>query len=228
MGESLGARTEEVVKFRHPLLSLAYGDLVFVDTPGFESKSDLDVLKMVDNWLKSTYVFFFCGSSLTRLCVILSRYGKSIKLSGLLYFHRISDNRRKPDSPLKYLSMFERLCGKNTLQNVILTTTMWDEVDLETGEERERELKTGYWRPMLNRSSTTNRFSRTRESALTVIDPLIDTAIIRISDLILADMRKKLSSTSQATRQELLSTLEPLLRQRESLLRRIRDRKSVV
>ena len=59
MGESLGARTEEVVKFRHPLLSLAYGDLVFVDTPGFESKSDLDVLKMVDNWLKSTYVFFF-------------------------------------------------------------------------------------------------------------------------------------------------------------------------
>ena len=100
---------------------------------------------------------------------------------------------------------------------------MWDEVDLETGVERERELKTGYWLPMLNRSSTTNRFSRTRESALTVIDPLIDTAIIRISDLILADMRKKLSSTSQATRQKLLSTLEPLLRQRESLLRRIRN-----
>ena len=128
-------------------------------------------------------------------------------------------------SPLKYLDMFGELCGKKTLQNVILTTTMWDEVDLETGEERESELKTGYWLPMLNRSSTTHRFNRTRESALTIIDPLIDTAIIRISDLLLADMRKKLSSTSQsrAARQDLLSKTEPLLRQRENLLRRIRN-----
>ena len=46
--------------FRHPLLSLAYGDLVFIDTPGFDDsmpKSDADVLKMIDNWLKSMYVF---------------------------------------------------------------------------------------------------------------------------------------------------------------------------
>jgi hypothetical protein len=125
--------------------------------------------------------------------------------------------------PLKYLDMFEELCGKKTLQNVILTTTMWDEVDQERGEERERELKAGYWRTMLDRSSTTNRFSRTRESALTVIDPLIDRANIRISDLLLADMRKKLSSTSRAARQELLSKMEPLLRQREDLLCRIRN-----
>jgi hypothetical protein len=151
-----------------------------------------------------------------------------MKLSGLLYFHRISDNRMAC-SPLKYIDMFEELCGKKTHQNVILTTTMWDEVDQKTGEERERELKTGYWLPMLNRTSTTNRFSRTRESALTVIDPLIDTAIIRNSDLILADMRShknlKLTSISEfrAARQELLSKMEPLLRQREDLLRRIRN-----
>jgi hypothetical protein len=120
-----------------------------------------------------------------QLSVILSRYGKDIKLSGLLYFHRISDNRMA-GSPLKYLSMYERLCGKNTLQNVILTTTMWDEVDQKTGDERERELKTKYWQTMLDRRSTANRFIGTRESALTVIDPFIDTAIIRISDRILA------------------------------------------
>ena len=45
----------------HPLLSLAYGNLVFVDTPGFDDsilpKSDTDVLKMIDNWLKLMYVF---------------------------------------------------------------------------------------------------------------------------------------------------------------------------
>ena len=129
-------------------------------------------------------------------------------------------------TPLRNLSMFEELCGKNTLQKVILTTTMWDEVDQETGKMREGELRSTYWRPMLQRNSTTSRFRRTRESAFTVIDPLIDTANIRISVLLqqeLADMRKKLSSTSRGAGQELLSTMELLLRQREDLLRRIRN-----
>ena len=119
--------------------------------------------------------------------------------------------------------MFEELCGKNAPQKVILTTTMWDEVDQETGETREGELRSRYWRPMLQRNSTTNRFRRTRESAFTVIDPLIDTANIRFSALLqleLADMRQKLP---RATRQELLSTMESLLEQREDLLRRIRN-----
>ena len=147
-----------------------------------------------------------------------------MKLSGLLYFHRISDNRMA-GTPLRNLGMFEELCGKNALQKVILTTTMWDEVDQETGETREGELRSTYWRPMLQRNSTTNRFSRTRESAFTVIDPLIDTANIRFSALLqqeLKDMRKKLSSSSRIAGQELVSTMELILSQREDLLRRIR------
>ena len=145
-----------------------------------------------------------------------------MKLSGLLYFHRISDNR-KAGTSLKILGMFEELCGKNALQKVILTTTMWDDVDKVTGEAREGELKSRYWRPMLQRKSTTNRFRRTRESAFTVIDPLIDTANIRFSALLqqeIDDIRQKLSSTSQ---QQLLSTMERLLKQREDLLHRIRN-----
>ena len=233
MGHNLGLCTKEVENFRHSLPSLAYGDLVFVDTPGFDDlstgKSDLEVLKMVNNWLKSTYVFVHPSESLiTQLkhyFYFVSRYGKDMKLGGLLYFHRISDNRRT-DTPLKILGMFEELCGKNTLQKVILTTTMWDEVDQETGETREGELRSTYWRPMLQRNSTINRFMRTRESAFTVIDPLIEAANIRFSALLqqeLKDMRKKLSSSSRAAGQELLSTMEVLLRQREDLLRRIRN-----
>ena len=225
MGHDLGLCTKEVEKFRHSLPGLAYGDLVFVDTPGFDdmSKSDLEVLKMVDNWLKSTYVFCFFGSSFNN--DPLNSYGKDMKLSGLLYFHRISDNRMA-GTPLRNLGMFEELCGKNALQKVILTTTMWDEVDQETGETREGELRSTYWRPMLQRNSTTNRFSRTRESAFTVIDPLIDTANIRFSALLqqeLKDMRKKLSSSSRIAGQELVSTMELILSQREDLLRRIRN-----
>ena len=131
--------------------------------------------------------------------------------------------------PLKNLGMFEELCGKNTLQKVVLTTTMWDEVDLETGETRERELISTYWRPMVQRNSTTNRFRRTRESALTIIDPFIDSANIRISALLqqeLLNMRKnlkKLSSKYRRAGQELLSAMELLLKQREDLRRQIRN-----
>jgi hypothetical protein len=143
-------------------------------------------------------------------------------LSGILYFHRISDNRMA-DAPLKNLRMFEELCGKNAFHSVILTTTMWDEVDEETGEERERELKTKYWRTMLDRDSTTSRFLRTRESAFDVIEPLIVAANKRSSVLLqdeLVDMRKTLPAT--AAGQELYSAMGQFVSHREDLLRRIR------
>ena len=126
-------------------------------------------------------------------------------------------------TPLKNLRMFEELCGKNAFHNVILTTTMWDEVDEETGEDRERELKTKYWRTMLDRNSTTSRFLRTRESAFDLIEPLIDAANRRSSVLLqdeLVDLRKTLPAT--AAGQELFSAMGQIVSQREDLLRRIR------
>ena len=56
---------------------------------------------------------------------------------------------------LKNLQMFEELCGKDALKNVILTTTMWDEVDEETGLAREEQLKNIYWKPMIDCHSHT-------------------------------------------------------------------------
>ncbi|KAF8811580.1 hypothetical protein BYT27DRAFT_7252672 [Phlegmacium glaucopus] len=206
VGHNLESCTSEVSNVRLSMPELAYGDLVFVDTPGFDDtqKSDVDILKMVADWLKSTYA-------------------KDILLSGLLYFHRISDNRMA-GTPLKNLRMFEELCGKNAFENVILATTMWDEIDETTGVARERELKSKYWKAMLDRNSRTSRFLRTRESAFTLIDPLIDAANKRSSVLLqqeMVDMRKKLPATSAG--QELFSKMELLVRQREELLNRIRN-----
>ena len=223
VGHDLESCTSNVSNVRLSIPEIAFGDLVFVDTPGFDdtNKKDVDILKMVADWLKSTYVFVAVKLlKLLRYC--FCRYEKNILLSGLLYFHRISDNRMA-GTPLKNLRMFEELCGKNAFQNVILTTTMWDEVDEETGENRERELKTEYWRSMLERNSTTSRFLRTRESAFDLIDPLIDAANRRSSVLLqneLVDMRKTLPATAAGL--ELFSTMGQLVSQREDLLRRIR------
>ena len=49
-------------------------------------------------------------------------------LSGILYLHRITDNRMA-GTPLKNLQVFQKLCGRDALGKVYLTTTMWDEAE---------------------------------------------------------------------------------------------------
>jgi hypothetical protein len=127
-------------------------------------------------------------------------------------------------TPLKNLRMFEELCGKNAFHNVILTTTMWDEVDEKTGHLREEELKSKYWRSMLDRKSTTSRFLGTRESALRLIGPLIDEANKKSSLLLqqeMVDLRNKLPETSAGAR--LFSETELLVKKRQEVLESIRN-----
>ena len=98
---------------------------------------------------------------------------------------------------------------------------MWDEVEKDLGEERERELKTSYWQPMLERNSTTSRFLRTRKSAFDLIEPLIEAKNNRNLALLqekLVDVRKTLPAT--ATAQELFLLMGQLVNQRNDLLRR--------
>ena len=101
---------------------------------------------------------------------------------------------------------------------------MWDEVDEETGEAREEDLKSTYWKTMLERGSTTGRFMRTRESGFNLINPLINAANKRSSVLLqaeLVDMHKKLPSTSAG--QQLFVDMQLFVGRRKDLLHRIRN-----
>jgi hypothetical protein len=127
-------------------------------------------------------------------------------------------------TPLKNLRMFEELCGKNAFHNVILTTTMWDDVDEETGRVREEELKSRYWRSMLDRNSMTSRFMGTRESALHLIEPLVDEANKKSSLLLqqeMVDLHNKLLETSAGAR--LFLETELLVKERQEILERMRN-----
>lgn len=93
-------------------------------------------------------------------------------MTGLLYFHRISDNRVAGTS-LKNLHLFEKLCGEN-FNNIVLTTTMWDDVDEPVGAQREQELVTEFWGPMIERGASVKRFLYTRESAFEILLPIFD------------------------------------------------------
>lgn len=73
---------------------------------------------------------------------------------------------------LKNLDMFQKLCGDEGLQNVIVVTTMWGEVTEATGSQREKELISEYWQDMIECGSQMRRFHDRHASAWEIIKSL--------------------------------------------------------
>ncbi|KAG7425602.1 hypothetical protein Forpi1262_v013401 [Fusarium oxysporum f. sp. raphani] len=86
------------------------------------------------------------------LC-LTKTYEDNIKLSGILYLHRITD-RRMGGSAKKNLMMFRKLCGKDSLMNVILVTTMWED---------------DFWGALVEEGAQINRQNNTRSSAMSLL-----------------------------------------------------------
>jgi hypothetical protein len=72
-------------------------------------------------------------------------------------------------SLLKNLQMFASLCGQKAMKNVVIATTMWSEVKMESGVRREEELKRDFWHVMLAGGCRTERFEDTYESAWSIV-----------------------------------------------------------
>lgn len=116
-------------------------EVALVDTPGFDdtTRSDAEILERI--------VQFLC-----------TQYELGIPLKGIIYMHRITDNRMS-GSAQRYFEMFMRLCGDHNLENVVLLTTMWGEIkDEGKGLQRERELRREFWTEMEKNGSTIRRF----------------------------------------------------------------------
>ena len=75
-------------------------------------------------------------------------------------------------TPLRNLNMFKELCGKDNFKNVVLVTTMWDEVMEDVALRHEQELQNDFWQSMIRLGSTTHRFHLTEESAWDIINTL--------------------------------------------------------
>lgn len=123
-------------------------EVALVDTPGFDdtTRSDAEILEQI--------VQFLC-----------TQYELGIPLKGIIYMHRITDNRMS-GSAQRYFEMFMRLCGDQNLENVVLLTTMWGEIkDEGKGLQRERELRREFWAEMERNGSTIRRFDGSRSMA---------------------------------------------------------------
>ena len=124
--------------------------VTLVDTPGVDdtTKSDTDIL----------------GRS----------YKSGHKLSGIIYMHRISDFKVGGISRRNF-NMFRKLCGDETLSNVVIVTNMWGEVSAERGEERERELRTDdlLFAPALQKGACMLRHDNALGSAQTILRRIV-------------------------------------------------------
>ena len=116
-------------------------------------------------------------------------YNKDIKLSGIIYLHKITDNKMT-GSAQNNLFMFKKLCGPDCFRKVCLVTTMWENVDDSTGDMREKELieTEDFWGYMKQHGSEVRRHAtNTRESAMSILETLIEEK----SDIVL-DIQKEL------------------------------------
>ncbi|EKM78780.1 hypothetical protein AGABI1DRAFT_114372 [Agaricus bisporus var. burnettii JB137-S8] len=200
-GSSLKSVTSQIqaTRVKHP----GYDDrIVLVDTPGFDdtTRSDMEILQIISEWLQKTY-------------------SKQVKLSGLIYLHRITDNRMA-GSPHKNLRMFGELCGDVAMTQVRLVSTMWGKVKPEVGEGRERELRDKFWMHFIDKGSKIERLKdTTKEEAWRIVDQLIRDSKKRDAILLqeeLVELEKQLNET--AAGKTLYTSLQKLLAdQKESL-----------
>jgi hypothetical protein len=124
-----------------------------IDTPGFDdsSRSDVQVLQDIAHWLSYSFK-------------------NGIRLSGIIFIHRISDQRVQ-GSARRNLLMFKKLCGEKAYQSVVLATSMWSKVTPQEGADRERQLveNKDWWGHMYEKGSRVFRFADTAESALSIV-----------------------------------------------------------
>lgn len=155
-------------------------NVTLVDTPGFDdtNRTDTEILTLIASWMKDAY-------------------DDKTRLTGIIYLHRISDNKMSGSS-YKNLKMFRSLCGTKNLSQVILATTMWDTVSLEQGANREDELlsKNNFWGQMKDAGSMVRRYDNTEKGAIAMVTELLNLPpiVLKIQDEI-AVQKKQLIDT---------------------------------
>jgi hypothetical protein len=187
--------------------------IIIVDTPGFDDTclSDAEILRRIAAWLADSYVILTSDSN---KYIVVHRYAQEMKLGGVIYLHRITDNRMAGTAE-KNLKVFEKLCGEKALSSVVLATTHWDQVQVDDGTLRETALTNAYWKKMIEYGSSTFRFQGTRQSAQEVIDRILgqventyQRGFLQIQEEIV-DFERRIPETKAGM--QLRSTLQNLL-----------------
>ncbi|KAL4259606.1 hypothetical protein AB1N83_006546 [Pleurotus pulmonarius] len=204
VGHGLEACTESIDMFK--LQRKDMQNIIFVDTPGFrdDAKFDTGIGENVVSCLKQIYE-------------------QNVRLAGILYLHRITDNR-VVSTFLKDATSFRSLYSEDELQKIVLVTTMWDEVDQAAGAETETELERYYQKTMLKQGSRIMRHINTFQSAWDIVDHIVDGHNKRNNAELqkeMVNLETRLLKTSAG--KELFGKLRALVKRQQDILCLLRD-----
>ncbi|KAF8601790.1 hypothetical protein BDV93DRAFT_558185 [Ceratobasidium sp. AG-I] len=106
-----------------PVFQVDGRNVVLFDTLGLDDThmSDTEVLQRITGFLATSYQ-------------------QGHELTGIIYLHRITDIRVGGISRRTF-NVFRKLCGKESLSNVLIVTNMWSDPPTERELEREEELR---------------------------------------------------------------------------------------
>jgi hypothetical protein len=111
----------------------------------------------------------------TIACFLEAECKGSLVLNGIIYMHRIT-HVRMGGASARNLRIFKTLCGDDCLPNVLLVTTMWDNLlclpdGQALGEHREAELleKREFWGPMTEKGAKLQRHDGSNDRALEIV-----------------------------------------------------------
>ncbi|TFK20899.1 kinase-like protein [Coprinopsis marcescibilis] len=126
--------------------------VVVADTPGFDDTyvDDSEIFRRIAVWLASAY-------------------SKDMQLGGVIYLYDISQRRLTGSARLN-LSIFEKLCGPQVLDKVVIGTTKWNAKIQIQAAEREDELKRIFWATIIERKGKVMRVQNTAQSCHDVLD----------------------------------------------------------
>lgn len=154
-----------------------------IDTPGFDdtNRPAIEVLEEISDFLAAPHA-------------------AGIPLKGILYLHKITDNRITATSKM-YLSILESLVGEAAIPNLILVTTMWGHLNDKyrgVGMRREQELMDQYWQPFAEKGSYVAQFDGSQESAYSFIWQLLamDSVVLQIQKEIIQEKKSVAETTA--------------------------------
>ncbi|KAG9082648.1 hypothetical protein FS749_006694, partial [Ceratobasidium sp. UAMH 11750] len=121
VGHRIESCTQEVDKTE--IFMVDGRPIVLVDWPGFDDTviTDAEILKRIAEFLASTYT-------------------NKAHITGFLYLHRITDIHFS-GAVRRNFRMFRKMCGADSLKNVVVVTNMWSQPPTETELACEVELR---------------------------------------------------------------------------------------
>ena len=147
----------DMFSFSHPETN---NTVILLDTPGFDDtdRSDTEILKEIS-------------------CFLAMIHEKRWRLVGIVYLHRITDPRLG-GSAMKNLHMFEKLCGSRSFPGVVLVTNMWGDLEpteagRAIGERRQNELKSQFWKTIVEAGGNVMQHDGSKESASAIVSSLV-------------------------------------------------------